>query len=44
LLLDRESREVARKMGAAEWDGREMASLIERTMRGRSASNGGADR
>ena len=44
LLIDREGREVARKMGAAEWDGPEMASLIERTMHGRSASNGGADR
>jgi thiol-disulfide isomerase/thioredoxin len=44
LLIDRESREVARKMGAAEWDSSEMGSLIERTMHGRSASNGGADR
>jgi len=44
LLIDPEGREVARKMGAAEWDGPEMVSLIERTMHGRSASNGGADR
>src|SRR6266496_1338820 len=27
LLIDREGREVARKMGAAEWDGAEMVSL-----------------
>jgi thiol-disulfide isomerase/thioredoxin len=38
LLID-QGREVARKMGAAEWDGPEMVSLIERTMRGESASN-----
>jgi thiol-disulfide isomerase/thioredoxin len=44
LLIDPEGREVARKMGAAEWDSPEMASLIERTMHGRSASNGGYDR
>ena len=44
LLIDREGREVASKMGAAEWDGPEMVSLVERTMHGRSASNGGADR
>ena len=36
LLIDREGREVARKMGAAEWDGPEMVSLIERTIRGES--------
>jgi thiol-disulfide isomerase/thioredoxin len=44
LLIDPEGREVARKMGAAEWDGPEMVSLVERTMHGRSASNGGTDR
>ena len=44
LLVDREGREVARKMGAAEWDSSEMASLIERTTQGRSANSGGADR
>ena len=43
LLIDRQGREVARKMGAAEWDGPEMVSLVERVMHARSASNG-ADR
>ena len=38
LLIDQEGREVARKMGAAEWDGPEMVSLIERTMRRQSAA------
>ena len=42
LLIDREGREVARKMGAAEWDSPEMVSLIERTIRGSSASNASA--
>ena len=41
LLIDREGREVARKMGEAQWDSREMVSLVERTMRGQSASNAG---
>jgi thiol-disulfide isomerase/thioredoxin len=31
LLINRDGREVARKMGAAEWDGAEMAALIRRT-------------
>jgi thiol-disulfide isomerase/thioredoxin len=44
LLIDREGREVARKMGAAEWDSREMVSLVERTMRGQSASKADTDR
>jgi thiol-disulfide isomerase/thioredoxin len=44
LLIDREGREVARKMGAAEWDGPEMVSLIERMMRGQTASNRGGSR
>jgi thiol-disulfide isomerase/thioredoxin len=44
LLIDREGREVARKMGAAEWDGREMVSLIERTMRARPAGGAGEPR
>jgi len=44
LLIDREGREIARKMGAAEWDGPEMVSLIERTIRGQSASNAGEPR
>jgi hypothetical protein len=29
LLIDRDGREVARKMGAAEWDNPQMISLIE---------------
>jgi thiol-disulfide isomerase/thioredoxin len=41
LLIDREAREVARKMGEAEWDGPEMVSLVERTMHGHSAQEGG---
>ena len=41
LLIDREGREVARKMGEAEWDSPEMVALIERTIRGQSASNTG---
>lgn len=44
LLIDREGREVARKMGAAEWDSPEMVSLVERTIRGQSASNAGGPR
>jgi thiol-disulfide isomerase/thioredoxin len=39
LLIDREGREVARKMGEAQWDSPEMVSLVERTMRGQSARN-----
>lgn len=44
LLIDQEGREVARKMGATEWDGPEIVSLIERTIRGQSASNAGGPR
>jgi thiol-disulfide isomerase/thioredoxin len=44
LLIDREGREVARKLGEAEWDSPEMVSLVERTMRGGSASNAGEAR
>ena len=44
LLIDQEGREVARKMGAAEWDGPEMVWLIERTIRGQSAGNTGEPR
>jgi hypothetical protein len=44
LLIDQEGREVARKMGAAEWDSPEMVSLIEGTMRRQSASNPGGPR
>jgi len=39
LLIDREGREVARKLGEAEWDGPEMVSLVERTLNGQPASN-----
>jgi len=38
LLIDRDGREVARKMGAAQWDGAEMVSLVERVIQGRSIS------
>lgn len=41
LLIDREGREVARKMGEAQWDSPEMVSLVERVIRGQSASNAG---
>jgi thiol-disulfide isomerase/thioredoxin len=44
LLIDREGREVARKLGEAEWDSPEMMSLVEQTMRGGSASNLGEAR
>jgi thiol-disulfide isomerase/thioredoxin len=44
LLIDREGREVARKMGAAEWDSPEIVSLVARTMHGRSTSGADADR
>jgi thiol-disulfide isomerase/thioredoxin len=44
LLVDHEGREVARKMGAAEWDGPEMVSLIERTIRANSESAEGRNR
>jgi thiol-disulfide isomerase/thioredoxin len=44
LLIDRQGREVARKMGAAEWDAPEMVALIERTTHGQSASEGNRDR
>jgi thiol-disulfide isomerase/thioredoxin len=44
LLIDREGREVARKMGAAEWDGPEMVSLIDRIMRGQPATDTGEPR
>jgi len=32
LLIDREGREVARKLGEAEWDGSAMVSLIQQTI------------
>jgi thiol-disulfide isomerase/thioredoxin len=44
LLIDRQGRETARKMGAAEWDGPEIVSLVERTIHARSASDEGPDR
>jgi thiol-disulfide isomerase/thioredoxin len=44
LLIDQEGREVARKMGEAEWDGPEMVSLVERTMHGQSARKGDSNR
>jgi thiol-disulfide isomerase/thioredoxin len=44
LLLDREGREVARKMGEAQWDDPEMVSLVERTMRRQPANEGNHDR
>jgi thiol-disulfide isomerase/thioredoxin len=44
LLVDRQGREVARKMGPAEWDAPEMVALIERTKHGRSASEGNGGR
>ncbi len=44
LLIDREGREIARKMGAAEWDGPEMVSLVKRIMGAQPASEGDRDR
>jgi thiol-disulfide isomerase/thioredoxin len=44
LLIDRQGREIARKMGPAEWDGAEMVSLVERTIHAQSASDGDRDR
>jgi thiol-disulfide isomerase/thioredoxin len=44
LLIDREGREVARKMGDAEWDGPEMVSLVERILDARSANDGSRNR
>jgi thiol-disulfide isomerase/thioredoxin len=38
LLLDREGREVARKMGEAQWDGPDMVSLVQRTIQESSGS------
>ena len=44
LLIDREGREVARKIGEAEWDGPEMVSLVEQTIARQSTSNAGKPR
>ena len=40
LLIDRQGREIARKMGPAEWDGQEMVSLAEQTMHAQTGSDG----
>ena len=40
LLIDRQAREIARKMGPAEWDGEEMLSLVEQTMHAQTGSDG----
>jgi thiol-disulfide isomerase/thioredoxin len=39
LLIDRDGREVARKLGEAEWDSPELVSLVEKTIHAQSASN-----
>jgi len=44
LLIDRQGREIARKMGPAEWDGQEMVSLVEQTMHAQTGSEGNRDR
>src|SRR6516162_3692519 len=44
LLIDRQGREVGRKMGAAEWDSTEMASVIERATHARSTGDRDPDR
>jgi thiol-disulfide isomerase/thioredoxin len=44
LLIDRQGREIARKMGPAEWDDREMVSLVEQTMHAQTGSDGGRGR
>ena len=44
LLIDRQGREIARKMGPAEWDGAEMVSRVQQTIHAGSASGGKPDR
>jgi thiol-disulfide isomerase/thioredoxin len=44
LLINREGREVARKLGEAQWDSPEMVSMVGRTIQGRSATEGDRDR
>jgi thiol-disulfide isomerase/thioredoxin len=44
LLIDGGGREVARKMGAAEWDSPEMVALVERAIHAQSASDAGESR
>jgi thiol-disulfide isomerase/thioredoxin len=39
LLLDREGREVARKLGEAKWDSPELVSLVRKTIHAQSATN-----
>jgi hypothetical protein len=39
LLIEREGREVARKLGEAEWDSPKLVSLVEKTIHTPSASN-----
>jgi hypothetical protein len=40
LLIDSRGREIARKMGPAEWDGQEMLSLVKQTMHAQTGSDG----
>jgi thiol-disulfide isomerase/thioredoxin len=40
LLIDRQGRDLARKMGPAEWDGQEMVSLVEQTIHAQTDSDG----
>jgi len=42
LLLDRAGREVARKIGAAEWDGAEMVALIQQQIEARPGPDASA--
>jgi thiol-disulfide isomerase/thioredoxin len=44
LLINREGHEIARKLGEARWDSPEMVSLVERTIQGRSATEGDRNR
>jgi thiol-disulfide isomerase/thioredoxin len=43
LLIDHQGREIARKMGAAEWDSPEMVLLVQRTIYARSTTDLGPD-
>jgi thiol-disulfide isomerase/thioredoxin len=44
LLIDRQGREVARRMGEAQWDGPEMASLVERAIQEQLDGGKGGER
>ncbi|HYZ42968.1 MAG TPA: TlpA disulfide reductase family protein [Stellaceae bacterium] len=44
LLIDREGREVARKMGEAEWDGPKMVSLVQQIIHAASDNEGAQNR